>query len=255
LFIFNGVQEMLRSFGFSISDFSQLFVFNGVQETPNCRKMLWSKARVLNFTEKLSIKDTRPIGLYSLFEQLIFGTIMTGDAQINISVFSADDITTCIHELGGLLYACVHAGASIGFVLPYTQADGEAYWTNKVLPAVSNGKLIMLAVRKNGRIAGSVQLDYDTMPNQPHRAEVRKLLVHPDFRRQGIAKGLMAELELLASQLGRSLLTLDTRTGDTAEPLYTSLGYQTVGVIPGYCLDPFDGSIDSTTIMYKNLQQ
>ena len=91
------------------------------------------------------------------------------------------------------------------------------------------------------------------MPNQPHRAEVRKLMVHPDFRRQGIAKALMAEIEQHAINLGRTLLTLDTRTGDSAQSLYTSLGYITVGAVPGYCLDPFENHLDSTTIMYKNI--
>ncbi len=110
-----------------------------------------------------------------------------------------------------------------------------------------------MVARKDGRIAGSVQLDYDTPPNQPHRAEVRKLLVHPDFRRRGIAKALMAALESRAAELGRSLLTLDTRTGDMAEPLYVSLGYQTAGIIPGYCRDPFKDHFDPTTIMYKAL--
>jgi ribosomal protein S18 acetylase RimI-like enzyme len=98
-----------------------------------------------------------------------------------------------------------------------------------------------------------VQLDFDTPPNQPHRAEVRKLLVRPDFRRQGIGRTLMAEVEKRAAELKRNLLTLDTRTGDSAEPLYASLGYRTVGIIPGYCLDPFNTKLDSTTVMYKAL--
>jgi ribosomal protein S18 acetylase RimI-like enzyme len=82
---------------------------------------------------------------------------------------------------------------------------------------------------------------------------VRKLLVHPDFRRRGIGKALMTEAERLASDLGRSLITLDTRTGDKAEPLYQSLGYTVAGVIPGYCRDPFEDRLDATTIMYKVL--
>jgi ribosomal protein S18 acetylase RimI-like enzyme len=77
--------------------------------------------------------------------------------------------------------------------------------------------------------------------------------VHPDFRRLGLAKALMAELERQAGERGRSLLTLDTRTGDKAEPLYASLGYTTAGIIPGYCRDPFQGNLDSTTLMYRAL--
>lgn len=178
---------------------------------------------------------------------------MTRDTQTTLSIFSADDIASHVGELGALLHACVHDGASIGFVLPFMADDGEAFWRRNVLSAVRGGARVLLVAHQSGRIAGSVQLDYDTPPNQPHRAEVRKLLVHPEFRRLGIAQALMAELERLASQLGRSLLTLDTRTGDKAEPLYASLGYKTAGVIPGYCRDPIEDHLDSTTIMYKAL--
>ena len=169
------------------------------------------------------------------------------------STFSADDIASHLRELGALLHACVHAGASVGFVLPFTPGDGEAFWRNKVLPAVRGGGRVLLVARSGGRIVGTVQLGYDTLPNQPHRAEVSKLLVHPECRRRGIARALMAELERQAPRLGRSLLTLDTRTGDKAEPLYASLGYRTAGIIPGYCRDPFEDRLDSTTIMYKAL--
>jgi ribosomal protein S18 acetylase RimI-like enzyme len=98
-----------------------------------------------------------------------------------------------------------------------------------------------------------VQLSTDTPPNQPHRAEVTKLLVHPDFRRRGIARALMAELEVRAAALKRTLITLDTRTGDSAEPLYASMGYKTVGTIPDFCVDPFGERLYPTTIMYKTL--
>jgi ribosomal protein S18 acetylase RimI-like enzyme len=178
---------------------------------------------------------------------------MTGDTQTTISIFSADDLESHIREFGALLHACVHDGASVSFVLPFPLEDSEAFWRKKVLPAVRDGGSVLLVARQGGRIAGSVQLDHDTPPNQPHRAEVRKLLVHPDFRRRGIAKALMAELERLARQLGRSLITLDTRTGDKAEPLYAFLGYKTAGIIPQFCRDTFEDRLDSTTIMYKVL--
>ena len=159
-----------------------------------------------------------------------------------------------IGEFSALLQACVHDGASISFVMPFSLDDAEAFWRGKVLPGVAAGSSLLLAAEAEGRIAGSVQLDHDTPPNQPHRAEVRKLLVHPDFRRRGLARALMAELEAHARRLGRSLLTLDTRTGDRAEPLYASLGYETVGVIPRFCRDPFSADkLDGTAIMYKAL--
>ena len=178
---------------------------------------------------------------------------MTAAPTLTLSSFTATDLSAHLRELGALLHACVHDGASIGFVLPFNANQSEAFWTDNVLPAVQGGTRMLLVAQQEGKIAGSVQLDYDTMPNQPHRAEVRKLLVHPAWRRQGIARALMAELERSAKELSRSLLTLDTRTGDQAEPLYASLGYRTVGVIPGYCLDPLEDRLDSTTVMYKTL--
>lgn len=172
---------------------------------------------------------------------------------IATSNFTAGDIASHVRELGALLHACVHDGASIGFVLPFTVSDSQAFWSGKVAPAVRRGGLVLLVARQEATIAGSVQLAHDTPANQPHRAEARKLLVHPDFRQRGIARALMAELERVASQLGRSLITLDTRTGDKAEPLYASLGYTTAGVIPGYCRDTVEDRLDSTTIMYKTI--
>jgi ribosomal protein S18 acetylase RimI-like enzyme len=173
--------------------------------------------------------------------------------QLEIAALSQDDAARHRRALAALLHACVHDGASIGFVLPFSIDDAEAYWAGKVVPRLGSGKLMLLAARQDERLVGSVLLDYDTPPNQPHRAEVRKLLVHPDLRRQGIAKTLMAALEHHAGEMGRSLLTLDTRSSDKAEPLYASLGYQIAGIIPGYCRDPSTNRLDPTTVMYKAL--
>lgn len=173
---------------------------------------------------------------------------------MSISKLSADDISARLGEFGALLRACVEADASIGFVLPLPQAEAEAFWTGKVLPGVVDGTRTLLVALVEGRIAGSVQLGCDTPANQPHRAEVNKLLVHPDFRRQGIGRRLMSAIEGEAAGRGRSLLTLDTRTGDKAEPLYSALGYRIVGSIPGFARDPLGGArLDATTIMYKQL--
>jgi ribosomal protein S18 acetylase RimI-like enzyme len=179
---------------------------------------------------------------------------MKNKGELTVSILPANEIAGHVGELGALMHACVHAGASVGYVLPYSAADSESFWSEKVFPAVQAGARLLLVARQQGRIVGSVQLDIDTPPNQPHRAEVRKLLVHPDVRRQGVARVLMAELERHARQLGRTLLTLDTRTGDNAEPLYASLGYTVVGIIPGFCRDTADATrLDATTIMYKHL--
>jgi ribosomal protein S18 acetylase RimI-like enzyme len=170
-----------------------------------------------------------------------------------ISVLSAEDLVRRTVELGALLVACVHDGASIGFVLPFDLSAAEAFWTRKVLPGVRDGTRVLLIAEEGDRIVGSAQLGHDTPANQPHRADVNKLMVHPDFRRRGIARALMVEIELVARRLGRSLLTLDTRTGDSAEPLYASIGYAVSGIIPGYCLDVARTRLDSTTVMYKVL--
>ena len=98
-----------------------------------------------------------------------------------------------------------------------------------------------------------MQLDLATPPNQPHRAEVTKLLVHPEARRQGIARQLMVALEETARSARRTLLTLDTWTGSHAEQLYRSLGYTVVGVIPRYARGSITKELDGTTIMYKEL--
>jgi ribosomal protein S18 acetylase RimI-like enzyme len=173
--------------------------------------------------------------------------------DVELVAFSAEDLEAHIAALGTLLHACVHAGANINFVLPFSQDDAEAFWRTKVLPDLRRGSRTIWIARADGRIAGSVQLKHDTPPNQPHRAEVNKLLVHPDFRRRGIARALMAVLHARAGEIGRTLITLDTRTGDFAEPLYSSLGYHTVGVVPDFCLDPIVDRLYPATFMYKVL--
>ena len=167
--------------------------------------------------------------------------------------FTSADIRARLPELGALLQDCVHDGASIGFILPFDAAASQAFWTDNVLPAVTRGVRLLLVAEVEGKVAGAVQLDWDTNPNQAHRAEVRKLLVAPAFRRHGIARLLMQALEVRARQLPRSLLTLDTRSSDHAEPLYLSLGYVVAGSIPGYALAPAGERLDATTIMYKLL--
>jgi GNAT superfamily N-acetyltransferase len=158
-----------------------------------------------------------------------------------------------LEMLGGILHACVHAGASVSFVVPFSRDEAKAFWQNQVLPTVNAGSRCVLLARMEGQIMGTVQLDLATPPNQPHRAEVKKLLVHPDARRRGIARSLMIALEDQARDVRRSLLTLDTVTGGAAEPLYLSLGYVAVGAIPSYALNFNASRLESTTVMYKRL--
>jgi len=161
-------------------------------------------------------------------------------------------IDTHLDGLGTLLQTCVAAGASVNFILPYSVEDAMRFWTARVRPEVEAGGRVVLLARIGDGVAGSVQLECAPQPNQPHRAEIAKLLVHPDHRRRGIARALMIEIEARARQLGRSLLTLDTAS-EAAERLYLDLGYRTAGIIPGYARDPVEDRYDATTIMYKAL--
>lgn len=158
-----------------------------------------------------------------------------------------------IEVLGGILHACVHAGASVSFILPFSRDDANEFWQDQVLPAVNSGTRRVLLAHVAGQIVGTVQIDLATPPNQPHRAEVKKLLVHPHARRRGIARSLMAAIEEHAREAGRTLLTLDTVAGGAAESLYLSAGYLAIGVIPRYALNSTAAKLEGTTVMYKEL--
>ena len=159
-----------------------------------------------------------------------------------------------IAMLAEVLHAVVHVGAGVSFIVPFSLEDGRVFWVEKVLPGVRAGTRRVLVARFGPRIVGTVQIDLATPPNQRHRAEVAKLLVHPAARRQGIARRLMVALEAVALSEGRTLLTLDTWTGGSAEQLYRSLGYTTVGVIPRFARGSVTPELEPTTIMFKELR-
>lgn len=152
-----------------------------------------------------------------------------------------------------LLLACVEAGASIGFLWPLHAEQALGFWQNigHSLHCDERRLLIMVDDESN-KLAATVQLCLDMPANGQHRAEIAKLMVHPDFRRRGLARQLMMQAMLLAKSAHRSLLVLDTRTGDHAEQLYRELGFQLAGVIPAYARS-VEGSLTSTSLMYKLL--
>lgn len=172
---------------------------------------------------------------------------------IAITPLTPADLDTAARDLARVLHGCVQDGASVGFVLPFPVETAEDYWQTRVFPAVRRSEILLLAAWRADRIVGTVQLVPATMPNQPHRADIAKLLVSPAHRRQGIARHLMTRLETEALDRGRHLLVLDTRSGDPSQRLYESMGFQTAGQIPGYCLDPFGAGFDPTTYLYKTL--
>jgi ribosomal protein S18 acetylase RimI-like enzyme len=157
-----------------------------------------------------------------------------------------------IRELGDLLHDCVHAGAAVSFILPFSREEAAAFWRDKVLPAVQDGTSRVVVARSGEQIVGTVQVDLATPPNQPHRGEIKKLLVHPSVRRAGIARALMLAIEEQAREAHRTLLTLDTASA-AAEHIYASLGYVRVGVIPRFSLRPDAPELEGTTVMYKEL--
>jgi ribosomal protein S18 acetylase RimI-like enzyme len=174
-------------------------------------------------------------------------------AGVEVAVLDGDGLAAEIDALASVLHACVHEGASVGFVLPFVEAEAAGFWREVVLPPLRAGRRRVIVARDGGQIVGTVQLLHDMPPNQPHRGEVAKLLVHPAARRRGIATALMAAVEAEARGLGRSLLTLDTRTGDPAEALYRRLGWNVVGSLPGWCRDTASDRLDATTFMWKDL--
>jgi ribosomal protein S18 acetylase RimI-like enzyme len=164
-----------------------------------------------------------------------------------------EDLPRETEALAELLHACVHAGASVNFVLPFGMPEARAFWSGKVAAGLAAGTRHLIVARVNGKLVGTVQLDLDMPPNQRHRCEASKLLVHPKARRQGVGRKLMVALERVAKGEGRSLITLDTRRGDAAEPLYRGLGYEVAGIIPGYSKAPDAERLDDTIYMYKQL--
>ena len=155
--------------------------------------------------------------------------------------------------LAEVLHQVVYDGAGVSFIVPFSIDQARGFWIDTVLPGVRAGTRHVLVARLDGRIVGTVQIDCATPPNQTHRAEVLKMLVHPSARRRGLARALMVALESLAAAHGRTLLTLDTWTGSHAERLYHSLGYVTVGVIPRYARGSLTPELEPATFMYKEL--
>lgn len=178
------------------------------------------------------------------------------DIQIvewNPDASGAASLDRDLDMLADVLHAVVHGGAGVSFIVPFSMDEARAFWVEKVLPGVRTRTRRVLVARMGERIVGTVQLEFAWPPNQPHRAEVTKLLVHPVARRRGIARSLMTQLEVVAQKEGRTLLTLDTWTGREAEKLYESLGYVTVGVIPRFARASLTPELEPTTIMYKEL--
>jgi GNAT superfamily N-acetyltransferase len=163
-----------------------------------------------------------------------------------LSTVTADEV----RQLADLLIDCVEGGASVSFMSPLSRAKACAFW-QEVADDVAHGKRALLVAQDAVGVAGAVQLVLDQPENQPHRADVSKMLVLGRARRRGIGEALLRAAEEVARACGKSLLVLDTASPE-AERLYARLGWQRCGVIPGFALLPHGGLCD-TTVLYRTL--
>ncbi len=172
-------------------------------------------------------------------------------AHVQIRRLTAEEAREYAGGLGEVLADCVQGGASVSFMLPFTAADGEGFY-RKIAEGIAAGERVLFAAFEADYVVGTVQLVIAQPPNQPHRADVAKLLVRRSARGMGVAGMLMQALEQEAARIGKTVLVLDTVTGGDAEQLYEKLGWTKAGVIPNYALMP-DGALAATTIFWKDV--
>ncbi len=176
---------------------------------------------------------------------------MSLDLRHDIRILDHAAAAAALPALVDILVDCVNGGASVGFMNPFGPADAHPWWTG-VLEEVGAGRTVLFGALADGEVVGTAQLIPATKPNQPHRADVSKLLVHSRARGSGIGAALMRAVEDEARRRGLRVLVLDTATGSDAERLYPRLGWDRTGVIPDYALWP-DGGLCDTTVFYKRL--
>jgi GNAT superfamily N-acetyltransferase len=169
---------------------------------------------------------------------------------LSVRRLGAGEAAACIDQLADVLLDCVEGGASVSFMLPMARETALRFWQG-VCDELARGERTLLVAEDAQGIAGTVQLITNLPENQPHRADVAKLLVHRRARGAGIGQRLMEAVEDAAREQGRRVLVLDTASG-TAERLYQRLGWQRVGVVPDYALMP-DGALCATTFYYKHV--
>lgn len=172
--------------------------------------------------------------------------------QDDMSIHSLATLTDAdVAQLAAVLVDCVEGGASVSFMHPLSLEKAAAFW-RRLAADVADGARLLLVARDAAGIAGTVQVILDQPENQPHRADIAKMLVHRRARGRGLGAALMRAAEDGARGAGRTLLVLDTATGSDAERLYRRLGWQRVGDIPGYALWPRGGPC-ATTFYYREL--
>ncbi len=180
---------------------------------------------------------------------------MTNDcsATSNIAVesLSRPAALADLQGLAKLLIDAVDSGAAVSFLAPLALPEAEAWWRKTLEDSAP--RAIFLVARCENQVVGSVQLQPAWAPNQPHRGEIVKLLVHRRARGQGLGTRLMQSIESLAREAGFRLLTLDAKRGATAERVYQKLGWTQAGIIPSFALDPDGQGWHDTVLYFKEL--
>jgi GNAT superfamily N-acetyltransferase len=172
---------------------------------------------------------------------------------VDFRIRAATDEPQLAEALAGVLIDCVEGGASVSFMWPLPHHKALAFWRDALDRARRGERIVLVAEEVDSHtVIGTVQIVFAVADNQPHRADVAKMLVHRRVRRRGLGAALMQAAEKAAREAGRTLLLLDTVTDGDAERLYARLGWQRLGVIPGYALWPTGGPCD-TTYFYKTL--
>lgn len=174
------------------------------------------------------------------------------NGAVEIAVLEVPVADSALEQLSDVLVDCVAGGASVSFMAPFSRDDGLKFF-RKVAASVDAGETVLIAAKLDGRVVGTVQLGLDTPPNQPHRADVKKMLVHRIARNRGIGAMLMAAVEDEAKKRGRWLVVLDTVPGMSGYRLYQRAGWTESGVIPNYALMP-DGALCDTALFWKRLR-
>jgi GNAT superfamily N-acetyltransferase len=173
--------------------------------------------------------------------------------EIAITELDSAAIETRLEALCQILADTVAAGGAVSFMSPLPYHDAARFWLKDVQPEVAAGRRLLFGATHAGDFLGTVQLLTAMPPNQPHRCEIAKMMVHPRARRLGIGRALMHRALDRARDLGKTLVTLDTRTGDVAEPLYASVGFQVAGVIEDFAWDPDGKAMHATSYMFRRL--
>jgi len=218
------------------------------------RIALWSDTRFAAahaFYEKRSYLRSGPIRALDDVSNTLefhFAKPLTG---IVVEPLGAAQAESAIRRFAEVLCACVATGASVSFLDPLPIEQARAFWKRRAAD-VARGTRVLIGAWLDGALVGTVTLDFDLPQNQPHRAELQKMLVHPDARRRGVGRALIAAGEAETLKAGRRLVTFDSDAAGLGPPLYRAAGYQEAGIIPGYALFA-DGRPCDTIFFYKAL--